>query len=230
MNVVRQHADDAIRLVVEAHIASDDAVDAARLLLGERVAEDRDLVAPRLPSSSREQAPAQRRGAQDAEERRRDVHRRHAFGRAALPDAEAAPLIERVRIEDLSQLCSIDVVRHRRAGAFDTRAGKGVVGDDEAARFGVRQRPEQNRLDDGKERAVGADAEGQGDDRGDREAAVLDEHPEGEFQVLAQCVHGSLGSDRVARVRSGSRSGRSGPIGSLRSDPIRPDRDPIGPD
>ena len=42
-----QHADDRVELVVQPQLASDDAVDAAGLTLGERVAQNRDAVRAR---------------------------------------------------------------------------------------------------------------------------------------------------------------------------------------
>jgi hypothetical protein len=56
--------------------------------------------------------------------------------------------------------------------------GIGGVERDEPVRFRVGQWMEQDGVDDAEDGSVGADAEGQGDERDQREARALDQGPE----------------------------------------------------
>ena len=176
----RQHADHFVELVVETEIAADDAVDAAGLALGERVAEDGDLVTPQLALVLREQPAAHGGRPQDAEERRRHLHRGHTLGARAFADSKPAELIERLRLEHGRQRQAVEVVRHRRPRAFDAGAREGVVHGHEPAGLGVWQRPKQDRSDDREDGGVGADAQRQRQEGGEGEGAVLPEEPERE--------------------------------------------------
>ena len=91
----------------------------------------------------------------------------------ALPHPEPAVLEQRHRIEDLAQGDTVQIVRHRRAGTFDTRAGKPVEHEGQAAGLRVRQRPKQDRPDDGEDGRVGAKANGQRQDHGRGIRAIL---------------------------------------------------------
>ena len=56
-------------------------------------------------------------------------------------------------------------------------------GHDDSIRIFERQRPEQERIDDTKDGAVGADAERKSKDGDDREGRSFDQHSERVFQV-----------------------------------------------
>ena len=127
------------------------------------------------------------------------MHRRHAFGGRALANAESAALVERLAVEEVRERQPIVVVGHRRAGALDARARKRVVEKDEAVGFGIRQRPQQHGADDGEDRGVGADAERQRQDGGQREGAILAEQPEREAEILNQSFHVTLPRARGKR-------------------------------
>ena len=53
-----------------------------------------------------------------------------------------------------------------------------IAEDDQTVRFSKRQRPKQHRVDDAEDRGVGADAECQCDERGNREAGGAHQHPD----------------------------------------------------
>ena len=71
---------------------------------------------------------------------------------------------------------------------------------DELSGVADRQRLQQHGVDDGEDGGVGADADGEGQDGGRREAAVLPQQAEGEAGVLEQAFHSSL-YDGPARCR-----------------------------
>ena len=52
-----------------------------------------------------------------------------------------------------------------------------------------RQRLQQDGIHNGEDAGVGADAEGEREDDGRREAAILDQHARGELHILKQTVH-----------------------------------------
>jgi len=60
-----------------------------------------------------------------------------------------------------------------------------VLHDQDAIRFGHRQRPQQDVVHDGEERRVGADAQGQRQPRGDGECLVFGEQAEADAQIVA---------------------------------------------
>ena len=76
MEAVGQHADDVVELVVQAKLPADDTGDAAGLLRGKDMAQDRNFVPSRRPLLFAEQPACRRAHAEDLEERWRDVQRR----------------------------------------------------------------------------------------------------------------------------------------------------------
>src|SRR5262249_8288151 len=62
--------------------------------------------------------------------------------------------------------------------------------EDEPVGIGVRQRPEQDRVDEAEDGAVGADAESEGEEGHEREAAPLRQHPRPKLHVLPESLHG----------------------------------------
>ena len=68
---------------------------------------------------------------------------------------------------------------------------------------GVWQRPKQHRSDDREDGGVGADAERQRQEGGDREGPVLPEEPEREDEILPQSVHSWPPRSRGPAYRTG---------------------------
>ena len=180
-----QHADDRVPLVVHAQFTTDDAIETARLTLGEGIAQQDDPVVPGRSFLFGEQAAANRVGPQDAKERRRHPERGDAFGGGALADSKPAELIERLALEHVGQGQAVEVVGHRRAGPLDPGAREAIEQKHQPIGFRVRQRTQQDRSDDGEDRGVRADADRQREDGCQRERAILPEQPEGETQILS---------------------------------------------
>ena len=72
----------------------------------------------------------------------------------------------------------------------------------ETIRIFVGQRAQQDRVDDAKDGGVGADAEGERDDRHGREAGVLRQHAQAVSHVLKKGTHNFLprGFSSVASI------------------------------
>src|SRR3982751_1051726 len=90
---------------------------------------------------------------------------------------------ERVRLAPIK-----DVVRVR-ARLVRVRRRFVAVDVDQFVRLGDGQRAEQNGVDDAEDRAVDADAEGEREQRDQREAGSLPEAPHGVADVLRQGFH-----------------------------------------
>ena len=157
------------------------------------MADDDDVGLSFLRLGVREEPAARGRRAEHGEEGRRDLLRREALDRAGVAGIQAARTVQRDGLERMRQRRPVHVVRDRRAGALDAGASETVVGEDESMAFRIRQRPEQDRPDDGEDCGVGAEADRQGEDHGGGVGAVAAQEPQREDQVLSQCFHEASG-------------------------------------
>ena len=186
--VLREHADDRIRLAVDADVAADRAVLAAEPLLPRCVGEDRLLGLADFAVLFGKDPPAQRLRLQQPEQRRRRHHRADALRFPLAAERHAARVIERLLLEDRRFAQPIVVVGHAGRSADHTRSRIGVVHVDELLGVGHRQRPQEHRIDHREDRGVGPDTEGQREDGGGGEAAILPQQPEPEPYVLQHLV------------------------------------------
>ena len=184
----RQHADDGERLAVDADVAADGAVLPAEPLLPRRVGQDRLAGLAWFRFFLGEEAPADRLRPQEPQQRRRAHHRDDPLGLGVAAERHAARVVERLLLEYGRVAQPIVVVRHARRAADHPGAGVGVVHMDELPGLRHRQRLQQHGIDDREDRGVGADAEGERQDRRGREAAVLPQQPEPEPYVLQHSV------------------------------------------
>jgi hypothetical protein len=88
-------------------------------------------------------------------------------------------------------LSQIHEVAERDVGLREPRLERAVPQHDELAGAVERQRPQQSRFNDGEERGVGADPQGQGQDRGRRKGRFPPEDPQRLAHVMG--LHGLLG-------------------------------------
>ena len=154
-----QHTDDGVLLVVHAQFTPDDAIETARLALGEGIGQQDDPIVARRSFLVGEQTAADCVGPQHAKERRRHSERGHSFGAGALADSKSAELIERLALQDVRQGQAVEIVRYRRAGPLDPGAREAIEEKHEPIGVRVRQRTQQDRPDDGEDRGVRADAD-----------------------------------------------------------------------
>ena len=148
-------------------------------------------VLPISPSSSVKMRPRIGWTCEQAQQRRRPHHGDDALRIALAAERDAAGVVERLFLEDVRLAQTVVVVGHARrpCPVRDARARIGVVHVDEL--LGVRhgQRLQQHRVDDRENRGVGADADGERQDGGGGEAAVLPQQPGREFTLLKQTIH-----------------------------------------
>ncbi len=98
-----------------------------------------------------------------------------------------------------------------------------LLHDDQQFRVPVRQLPPQAGLGDAEDGGVGPYTQGQGEERGDRDAWILEQTAHGEAYVQPEGLHPPRGCSRGSRLRhrrdsGGIRSGKSVVYGSLRGE------------
>ncbi len=214
-----QHADDRVGLAVQRQRLADDVGASREMLLPVAVAQERDRRGAGLVFLGEEIA---------AE------HRLHAKHREiVLRDDKALQLLriaragrdERVRRRHRNVGEHLLAFAHREhARPRDRRRRKAAIGQQrlqlhDAAGVRVRQRAQEDRLDHAEDRAVGADAEREREDRDEREDGRLGEGAERE----SERVHwsGISASGRAAMARPPSVIGwAKGPLGCA---PLAPD-------
>ncbi len=177
--VTRQDPDDREFTSCDTKHAPDGRGIAAIKLAPQPVSEDDPRVVARSAFLLGEDPPVRRTDPQEAEERRRRHHAAQAGRQTARFDRAAIKVVERLFFEDRDVPEPVAVVRCRAARA-SPGLDKGVlIGHEEhALRFRSSQRMKQHRVDAGHNRRVASQADGERDNRGDREPAVLPEHPD----------------------------------------------------
>jgi hypothetical protein len=105
---------------------------------------------------------------------------------------EVARLINRRGLEHAAiQLAVVEELRGRDAAAHArVHLRQSFLDDHDAIRVAVRQRPDQDAVDDREDRAVGADAQREAEDHGDGQHRRAAQGAKGEAQVL--CEHGEI--------------------------------------
>jgi hypothetical protein len=188
----RHHADDRVGRAVEPQVLAHGLVAAGKEPLPQGVAQDDLVLGADLAVFRAEQAAAQRLGAEEREKGRRDAKGRDPGSRAFAAERQAAvpvhgDLLERGHVAE-----PVVIVRHAGGAVDDARLRVAVVDQHHAARIGERQRPQQHGIHHREDRGIGADADDQGQQRGEREALVLPQQPAAELQVLESVAHGMV--------------------------------------
>jgi hypothetical protein len=194
-------ADNRGRHVVDADRPAEDRRVGAVAQLPDAVAEDRDGRRSRLVVL-REEIAAQERPLPDQSEGvGRDVRPLVTLGHAPFVAHVHRRAVERRQPAEallrLAQVLEIEV-RHAHVGA-----ARHVPLRDRHDAIGIveRQAPDEDGVDEGEDRRVHADAEGERDHRDRREPPILDEQARREPQVLKQ-AHGLYYVRRFASVHS----------------------------
>ena len=187
----RRDADDGERHAIERERPSDDAGFAAEAALPERVADDGDGAirpAAALVVGGAEGAAEHRRHAEHVEESATRPHALDELGGAAARQIEA-----RVGPGD----GAIGPLVLPVAQLLPDRIGpRPVVEQHQALRLADRQRLQQDAVDEREDRAVGADAKGEGGDGDERERGAAAKDAQAVAQVLGNLVEPA----RAARV------------------------------
>ena len=190
LKIRRHHADDRARHAVDPQRLSDDVGPRAEARLPEAVTDDDLQVVARLPLGFLKDAAERGTRLQNAEQRRRRLYGGQPLGAGVEADRGARAPVERERLHAVHRLQAVEIVGHavRRAAGPGVRIAVEDVDQPVGLRDG--QRPQQHGLHDGEDRRVRADADGQREQHGGGEAAVLQQDAQGISEVLQETGHG----------------------------------------
>jgi hypothetical protein len=124
------------------------------------------------------------------------------FRAAGTHHVERRRLREHQRIERAGVRLPRDVARGMHAQELPGVVARGddFVQHDQPIRFGIRQRPQQDRVDDRENGRVGADREGEREDGDGAESGILEERAQRVGQILAHDAE-PLSEDTAVRRR-----------------------------
>jgi hypothetical protein len=188
LHAFRHHADDGDRQRVDADGFSDDAAIAGVAALPDAVADHHDrrraglIVFRTKASSERGLLP------DDVEPVRGDVDARILLG-DGIVRAEVHAAVEDDRHSGECPARPLPVLEILQRHAEVAPPGVARVEHHDAVGIVERKPPEEDRIDNREHRAVGADAERERGDGGEREPPVLDQAARGEAQILQEALH-----------------------------------------
>ena len=192
--VLRHHADDRIGVPVQPDFPPDDGRVAAKGRLPKTVAQDDLLVVALLAFVLSERPAKKRLHAQYAEEGWRHIQGADAGRGAVLIDVDARVVVKRLLLEDRDFPKAIEIVGHGDCAEIARACLRVRVADHhDPLRFGEREGPEDDVVDDREESDVGAKAESQRQRDGGAESTVLPEESEPQTKILPEAIHGLLG-------------------------------------
>ena len=159
----RQHADHRVGLVVEKNRAIDDRGICSELVDPEHMAQNHHVILPPLVFVGQERAASLRPDAEDVEIVRRDSRPTKLDGFPAAREGRGAAGLSGHEFEDGVVLLPVEEVQCGDAVAV--AAGRLLENTHNPIGLRVRQRSEQDAIDEAEDRGVGADAECQREDR-----------------------------------------------------------------
>ncbi len=170
LEVRRHDANDRVRLCVELNRSADDARFRAEDAPPERVAQDDDPRRAEQPFFGKKRAAEPRVRLEDGEQLRRSPDARDADRIAGSREREIGAPVggDRFQAPDIG----LPVFERRNRDAIQDTVGVDFPEDDDLLRIVVRQRVEDDGLDDAEERGVRADAEGERHERDQREGRL----------------------------------------------------------
>jgi hypothetical protein len=178
----RHHANDLKRDVVHRNRAADDRRIGAKPPAPEAVAQDHDTPSSGTILLFQKVAAERWLHAEHREEIPADADGGQALGFAVGEERRLPRAHEPHALERLAPFSIVD--KRREAHVARARIVIPIADDDQTLRFGVRQRPEQHRVDDAENRRVRANTERQGKKRGNREAGRPKQHSDAVSSVL----------------------------------------------
>ncbi len=196
------HAHDLVRLGAQTNGSADDVRVAAEVALPHAGRQNGFVLVTGLALRFREEAALQRRLAKDREQRRRCHDGRESLGPFGRAERRARSTVDGDVREHGHLRLAIEIVRHARRAPLGARVRIAVVERDQPLGIRHGERFEHYGPHDAEDRGVGADADGQRQHGGQREAAILDEQPRAEAQVLehrAKHVSGPFGGASAVR-------------------------------
>ena len=210
----RHHADDLVREIVELDGAADGTLVATELFLPGAVAEDGDAWSIRTVVVFGDGAPKEWCDAKQGKELRGHPLRVHASRLAGASHREHPRAPGGKASNRAALVLPIEPVCGRDVGA---RIGTERLGDHhELVAVRVRQRPQQELIDDGEDGGVAADAKGQRQNDGQREARTAPEATNGVLDVSPDIFHDAHRPLVVAALLESRQIAEPPPGGALR--------------
>ena len=177
------HAHDDVRFAVEPDRAADDAGVGAEAVAPERVAEHDGLRGAEDGVFAREHASVGGAGLQRAEERRTGDQADDAFRLRAFGEVEALDVVDRRVGEALDLRAAIEEIGNRDAHIFEAEIAVVVIAVNEAVRVRPRVGLQKHRVDDREDRAIGADAERERENRDQAEGGSTEKCADGVAEI-----------------------------------------------
>ena len=174
---------------VERDRLADDRRIAAERALPERVAENHDGRLARHVLVSPQETPVHRPGAEQRKQTGRGLERLDALRLVRANQRADAPARDRHQLERSILLLNVEVLPRRRPILRNVDPGRPQPQHREPIRFRIRQRLQQQRIDDAEDRAVGADADRQRRDDHKRQRPAATQRAAGVTEVLEEVAH-----------------------------------------
>ena len=196
-----QHADDLERLSVERHRPSDDRWILPITPRPGAVVEDRRSRPARCVVSGFEEPAVQRPRAEHRQQVRGHADRPDAFRFAVASQVEVRAKRDRDVLESRMTRLDVEVLGRREPVFRDVESRRSVPEDREPVGILIGQRSEQQRTGDAEDRAVGADADRDRQDRDSSQPRGPQKRANGIAEVLEQRRHAG-----ILAARKGGRS------------------------
>ena len=147
--------------------------------------EDRNTIPSRAGLFRQKRPPEQRPHSERRQPGVADDRRVHRFARPAINNRHALPIVSRDRREYVILIVNVREIRVQHV--LDRMLDRGSPDLHQPFHVLVGQRPKDNRVDDGEDGGVGADAERDRQDGRDCEATMLHQHACAIRQVASEC-------------------------------------------
>ena len=182
-----KHSDDEVRVAAERDRLADGLAIAVEPALPELAAQDHDALAPRTIIVRTERPAGLEWRAEELEEIGADVARAELFREVSPGVIDDAGVERGGLLDDLRLGAPMHELRRGRPGPLPL--SRGVHEHHEPVGLRHVHRPQQDGVDDRENGRVGADAERQRGQGGERERRVLAQHPDGQAQVFEERLY-----------------------------------------
>ena len=183
MKTARQDADHGDRDPVIEKLAPQHIRIGVELAAPETVGQDCQLIRSVSQLRVGEGLAHRERHAERRKKLRGHACSRHAIRRSRASDNHAGVLVDGDGREGFDDLAPLEIVGDRGRGTLDSGTGIGVEHGHQAIRLGKRQRPHENRVHDGEDREVGADANREREYGHGGEAGIFPQLPQPQMDV-----------------------------------------------
>ncbi len=192
----RQHADHNVGDAVQGDGTADHVRIGAELRIPQGVAEDRHMLFPQLLFVGRKRAAERRLDAENIEVMRRNLRPAQLNWLIEARKRHGAAGLRSHVLKDGVVFLPVQIIQRRNAVAAPAR--RFLQHSNDPFRFAIRQRLQQHAVHKTEDRGVGADSDGQRQDRHRGKPGTLPECPQSVAQILKHFVHSRL-DDRLPK-------------------------------